>query len=848
MAGIKVPQYDIFKIGTNKLAYNNWNINIEKDDACLLNEMVSLFEGQYFRIISKILDKPTWKIDYSEYICSVVIEQMSHFNRVTSSRGIKINGKIFKRFVGTTGGLKNNCLLMVNAEIIDELNRRCECGRENIPLVPAKYEAYKALSCSASQPISWPEGILVVKDCFTKFTDSIIYLDNSDTSKDSPIQEYIENTTIENNTSDGFNLCTYEYMAQISSDLKLRGYVTNGVCLRNAWLKGMMYPFPIVEFFEKYHINEDGTVNYNVRDIWGQLHDIRNIQMILTESSLKLWSAYKSIDDYISKCKENGYQFAVTKISPHKLDDRRELNYQYIQSYDLSDEDIAELSNPTIEVLKDAMCGDYQKTLEFIGGSSEMEFTWQKALQLNPYMLKDPYIIDCVHRMIKKKIDQAKIGRLIVDGNYQIASGDPFLLMQSICGIEPTGLLKSGEVYSSYWNNKDVDEVVVFRSPMTCHNNIRRCKLINNEDTYYWYQYMDNIMIVNGWDTFCQAENGCDYDGDLLFSTNNSVLLKKYRQLPAVVCAQSNAAKVEINDEVVKKSNKNGMGNKVGTITNRVTGFIEVQSRFKKGSEEWKELEYRIQCGQLYQQDEIDKIKGIKARPMPNYWYSPKSCDDEFNKKIALDKKPYFMIYVYEDYKKKEKKSIKTFRQACNDEFNCNIEDLRLKEKLTEEEKEFLKWIDIESPFGNGPCSMNKLCWYVESQMNGYQIELKHASDFDYNVLKVKRRCTNEHRKMLEDLCDKYRKMIKSYKSQKTKKNPVYETIFIDNNREKAMDSRIIIQDYFYNKAKEICPNDDERLNIILDMCYQYRNNMQFCWDTIGDLICKRVEELNIEK
>ena len=53
------------------------------------------------------------------------------------------------------------------------------------------------------------------------------------------------------------------------------------------------------------------------------------------------------------------------------------------------------------------------------------------------------------------------------------------------------------------------------------------------------------------------------------------------------------------------------MGNQVGTITNYVTSMMEVQSHFEKDSPEYKELEYRIECGQLYQQNELDKIKGI---------------------------------------------------------------------------------------------------------------------------------------------------------------------------------------------------------------------------------------------
>ena len=33
MAGISVPQYEIFKIGTNKLKYSNWDLQITKEEA-----------------------------------------------------------------------------------------------------------------------------------------------------------------------------------------------------------------------------------------------------------------------------------------------------------------------------------------------------------------------------------------------------------------------------------------------------------------------------------------------------------------------------------------------------------------------------------------------------------------------------------------------------------------------------------------------------------------------------------------------------------------------------------------------------------------------------------------------
>ena len=89
--------------------------------------------------------------------------------------------------------------------------------------------------------------------------------------------------------------------------------------------------------------------------------------MIVTESSLKLWVAYDNIDAYVDAYKECGYEFSVTKISPRILDEQRELNYQYLQSYEFTDEDIAELCTPTIKYLKDAMCGDYSSTIKFLG-------------------------------------------------------------------------------------------------------------------------------------------------------------------------------------------------------------------------------------------------------------------------------------------------------------------------------------------------------------------------------------------------------------------------------------------------------------------------------------------------
>lgn len=831
MAGISVPQYEIFKIGTNKLKYSNWNLTITKKEAFKYQELISLFEAQEFRIMAnKILKKDIGEIDFSKIFMQVVIDKKSDFGRATCKKGITVNGINFRRFVGTTGGLKNNTLLFCNSQYVDELNELCECKRnKEVPLVPAKYEAYKALTCSASQPICNPNGILVVRDCITKYYADVISLDDG-VESDEPLREIVKNKELENNVSDGFNLCTIDYMKRVGESLGL-DYTPSGVCLRNAWLKGMLYPFPIIEFIEKYN-----NGNYFIKDIWGNIQDIRKCEMIVTESSLKLWSAYNNIDEYVNACEECGYGFSVTKISPHVLEERRELNYQYLQSYEFTDEDIKELCAPTIQYLKDAMCGDYSSTIKFLGITDNADVnSWQRALFTSEYMMGDPYVIDSVHRFIKKKMNDAKIGKLFVDGNYQIASGDPFSLMQSICELEVTGLLKAGECYSKFWIDKNENEIVLFRSPMTSHNNIRMCQVNNSEECQYWYQYMDTIMIINGWDSFCMAENGEDWDSDLNFSTNNSALKRRYKLLPAIECVQRNTSKVVVTEKEVLKTNKNGMGNQVGTITNYVTSMMEVQSHFEKGSKEYKELEYRIECGQLYQQNELDKIKGIVAKQMPSNWYNMGACaDDRYKQSICAYRKPYFMIYIYDETKRDYKKYTKESNDKCKLIYNCSIQDLYdKKDNLSDEQKEFLFWYEFKMPVGTGECSMNKICRYVESQLDGYKSQLHRNSTFDYNELKVKRRCTEEHRQLLRELEQEYRECVREYKAQK------------HFDKGESNKDRKFLYKKFHEEAMNICPNDDERLNIILDITYGYNGNKQFCWDTIGDLICKRLEEMN---
>lgn len=57
--------------------------------------------------------------------------------------------------------------------------------------------------------------------------------------------------------------------------------------------------------------------------------------------------------------------------------------------------------------------------------------------------------------------------------------------------------------------------------------------------------------------------------GDCLITTNNEILLKHTKNLPAIMCVQRKAEKVVITEDELVKANKNSFGDTIGATTNK---------------------------------------------------------------------------------------------------------------------------------------------------------------------------------------------------------------------------------------------------------------------------------------
>ena len=899
MAKQKTTQQFVFKINSTLLVKNNWDLTLPLERARKVPGLVvSLADSQILTWINqlngttdydskakdikkdiknlkkqpnsqdnkkKIRDKykDLYNYQFKEDYVSLIIDKPSDYER--ANQGFKINGLSFKRLLCTTNGVKTSTVVYASEKIINvdgrettivqELRRRIDNGRNmSEPLVPAKLSAYEALCASNSIPVSWPKGIIVVKDCVINFKSDIINITDKPGEKE-PTVEFLEDQDVSDNCSDGCSMMlpslARRWNGELTGDYE---HELGGCNLRCAWTKGMTFPFDYIRFAEEViGASDENSEKYFIEDVWGKKRDVRESELIITESQLKLTSCYKSWDDYYKNCIDNGYTLRIAKTAPYEVDNVRQLNYQFIQSLPMSDDDIDELIYPTISEIKDIVGMNVDKTIAYLCGSGfdsdsiEYADTVAKALMIEPKMISDPYVQSKLKKMIERRIRDAKIGVLDVHGNFQIISGDLYALCESMFGLTPNGLLSAGELYSKYWKDCGVKKVLCARAPMSNLHSLMSQNICYDDKVADWYQFMPTVVVVNGHDTMPAALNGFDQDGDLLFTTDNEPMLRNQINIPALFCPQKKATKIVVTEDDIVSANRAGFGSKIGSITNRITAMTSLMANYEPGSKEYETLRYRTQCGQKLQQEEIDKAKGIIPVKMNPEWYvwSANKIDydndseeeierKKFNQKICAHKKPYFFQYNYLSLKRDYDKYVKTAKENAVSIYKKTLDDMLQSDNLTDEEQKFIENYKKRLPLDISPSVMNRICWSVERKTDN--LSFCNSSDYSCYDLHTGIPYNKETYDVVQLICDNYKNSIKKESKNILAQNES-SSEFLQNTSE--------ILEYYIKEMYIQCPNEEVLCDILIDLCYNKTNKNKYSkdilWAACGNVIVDRL-------
>jgi hypothetical protein len=334
------------------------------------------------------------------------------------------------------------------------------------------------------------------------------------------------------------------------------------------------------------------------------------------------------------------------------------------------------------------------------------------------------------------------------------------------------------------------------------------------------------------------ALNGMDKDGDMVFITDNPVLLRSTRPTRTIMCAQRVAEKVLPSEDGLVKSNISGFGDDIGKITNRITAMFDVRSRFAPGSTEYEELSYRIMCGQHFQQCAIDKTKGIQSSPMPKHWYDRRAAEeieDEEQRSFCLElvagKKPYFMRYIYPSLMRDYNAYIKSTNGKSVMEFRRRVSELAGGAPEDDEQDTFRHYADVLCPVSSLDCVTNKICRQVESEFAD-KIDLVRSGEFDVGILKSGIAYSKTHFKALKAVYADFRKywQAEAIVSKQVRRSS-----------DEMYNKKIIANSYFRSLCYGVCSNESVLLDMLVDLCYASNASKQFVWDIAPDALFARL-------
>ena len=514
----------IFDLTSKKIIESNCNVTINYDEALRggnivgigdsfitewidelkgtttdeIKERYSIAKGNYTRGI-KIKQNKQIMIDceFIPELIKVEFTSPKHFDKLKD--GFICIGERYVYFIskGTSS------VTYIYGGIAEEFKDRLDNGRnKDIEFIPAKLNAYFSLTNSSSRKVyHQPKHVVVVRDNTTTFEATYL----SVTTKG--VKEVTEEVTLE--ASDGNGVIDYKLMQLWSDDLGYNGKLSSGVSIRNAFVKGMVFPIDLQAFFSEHGVKE-------ITDVWGTVHSVEDVDMIIPTSMFKLFQSYNNYNEYETNCKVNGYEFRVCKES-HEIKASR-INYHFTTDLHMSEEQVERFIAPSIQHMKDVCGGDWLSTCLYLNGQSLVETSANNinsiegSLMIAPELINDKIILDTNRQLTQKQRRDLCLGRYWVDSNYQILSSDLYNFLCSVCGIESKGLLKKGEVYSQWHVEREHKEALLFRSPMLTRYNIARVNIADSQELRDFFKYMPEIVVLNVWDLTRETLCGCDFD------------------------------------------------------------------------------------------------------------------------------------------------------------------------------------------------------------------------------------------------------------------------------------------------------------------------------------------------
>ena len=698
------------------------------------------------------------------------------------------------------------------------------------------------------------------------------------------------------NSFDGQGLMSPEWAEKVSEHLRIE-YIPSALIIRAPWVKGLLANVPFHEWFYQCGISE-------IVDSFGKVRKISDIDCIISKSQFKMHKVYNAKcapmginawDYHTEQMKENHLLWGIAKLNNVFDDDVKALNYQYLQALRLDNEDIDELCKPTEEFLRSLNSGDIEAVYNnlMVNGkhyvseladdendneksvaNSDYKKLFQRAIETNHDFINDKYIRKMIFKECETKFNGAKLGKILVRGNFQFCISDPIAQIEWIannhCGmdIDIKGIVTAGHIYSNYWLNaeENTDEIVLMRSPLIDRNEIAKRKLIKTREHYF--RYISSGLIYSVHDLTALQEAGADFDGDISFSSNNPIVLKgsydyeMAKPLYYELTATDLVGKITPVNMI--RADIRGLNSAVGKISNKGGSLYAKLQNYPPESEEYRKIYNSIVAlGQVVGM-EIDRIKTAVAPTMPLEWtalqvtkhqngnfegYQVNTNDEQTgiyrHNELVPGFMPYYFRYSYDYIDKSLRDLSREFNKVCEYTFGFELSELteRCKNGLgNDAEIQLYEQYRKAYPVIDSDCIVNHICHNFEN----LEKAIKHDTIAEgQNMLAD---YVSKNVRLDKTLLQQVRTIVDGYERFKRFMAKTTNINYKNNKKakgQKTYEAQSLMSEYYLDKIFDIVDGD---LQLAFDMLnFASNGNEKVVWEIMGDTIIKIISKGRVE-
>ena len=380
-----------------------------------------------------------------------------------------------------------------------------------------------------------PKNILILKDVDRIFKTDVISIETDENKH--CYAKHISDYKLKNTLFDGQALIDSSIFPQWGN-----GYIL----LRHHFCKMAAFNTNIQKFFKDYFGDDYYTAT--VKDMFGNEHYVKDIELITTDNAMKWLKFDISYDYWCNWVYDNDCQFGIVKTAHEsKLGDVQKMSYQMVNSLDeVIMPEVVKESVEYVERLKT----DNEFFMEYLEKNKNFSNDYEVLIALcehNSEFYRSSYFRSRKKKIIEGYVLNLKSGKIIQNAENLTIVGSPYAMISYAATVDENSV-DNDDTFSNEFGTiqcyterfSDGEYLAFFRSPFNSKNNLAYLHNTYSDKMKKYFNLGRQCIAINMIGTdFQDRNNGSDQDSDFGFTTNQTNIVeharKCYLNYPTIV-------------------------------------------------------------------------------------------------------------------------------------------------------------------------------------------------------------------------------------------------------------------------------------------------------------------------